>query len=234
MARVPEGFLIHENLSDRVYKTVRELIVNQAFPPGSKIKIDQLCRDLGVSRTPITEALRRLETEGLLESVPRHGVFVLNYSVERIEHLFVVREVLEGAAARSAAEQVDSERVELLRGTVSRLAEAVSRMNVELYTRTTLEFHNNVVAAANNVILSRFLENVYSQILVLRLQRLHTLHDVPRLDLSLADHREIFEAVSRRDPDGAERAARKHARRLLEDLRSSGVGTAGVPQSRPM
>lgn len=93
-------------------------------------------------------------------------------------------------------------------------------MDIERYTRCTLDFHNQVVTAARNDVLSRYLENVYSQIFVLRLQRLFTLHDRPRLEASLADHREIFEAIAAHDPDRAEAIERHHARRLLEDVLS--------------
>ena len=220
MKRLPIESLVHEKLSDRVYKTLRDLIVGQLFSPGAKLRIEQLCRELGVSRTPVSEALRRLEADGLLESIPRHGMFVLNYSLERIRSIFVVREALEGAAARCAAVQATPEDLDVLKAGVARLEDAVRATDIERYTRCTLDFHNHVVTAARNDVLSRYLENVYSQILVLRLQRLFTLHDRLRLEASLADHREIFDAIAAHDPDRAEVIARHHARRLLEDVLS--------------
>ena len=76
--------IVHEGLGDRVCRTVRDLILGQLFPPGSKLNIEQLCRELRVSRTPVWEAMRRLESEGLVETVPRQGVFALNFRVERV------------------------------------------------------------------------------------------------------------------------------------------------------
>src|SRR5262247_137855 len=80
--------LIHESLGERVYKSLRDLILSQAYPPGSKLNVEQLCKNLGVSRTPVWDAMRRLETEGLVSTVARHGVFVLNYGADKVRDLF--------------------------------------------------------------------------------------------------------------------------------------------------
>jgi len=82
---------LHESLGERVYRTVRDLILSQVFPPGSKLNVEQICRDLGVSRTPVWDTMRRLESEGLVNTVPRHGVFVLNYGADQIRDLFAAR-----------------------------------------------------------------------------------------------------------------------------------------------
>jgi DNA-binding GntR family transcriptional regulator len=101
--------LLHESLGERVYRTVRDLILSQVFPPGSKLNVEQICRDLGVSRTPVWDAMRRLESEGLVNTVPRHGVFVLNYGADQIRDLFAVRGALEALAVRQAAENLDDD-----------------------------------------------------------------------------------------------------------------------------
>ena len=88
---------------------MRDLILSQVFPPGSKLNVEQICRDLGVSRTPVWDTMRRLESEGLVNTVPRHGVFVLNYGADRIHDLFMVRGALEALAVRQAAENLDGE-----------------------------------------------------------------------------------------------------------------------------
>src|ERR1044072_5223267 len=116
----------HESLGERVYRTVRDLILSQVFPPGSKLNVEQICRDLGVSRTPVWDTMRRLESEGLVNTVPRHGAFVVNYAArlgsggvghpaprhgvfvlncgaDQIRYLFAVRGALEALAVRQAA-----------------------------------------------------------------------------------------------------------------------------------
>src|SRR4026207_2013113 len=82
-------------VGERVYRTVRDLSLSQVFPPGSKLNVEQICRDLGVSRTPVWDTMRRLESEGLGNTVPSHGAFVLNYGADQIRDLFMVRGALE-------------------------------------------------------------------------------------------------------------------------------------------
>src|SRR5262245_40989343 len=170
MTTPPVTMLVHESLGERVYKSIRDLILSQAYPPGFKLNVEQLCRNLGVSRTPVWDAMRRLETEGLVSTVPRHGVFVLNYGPEQIRDLFSVRGALESLAARRAAESLDESSRKTLEAAVDRLTAAAQYRDVEQYSRAAIEFHDAILAAARNQVLSRLLENVYAQILVLRLR----------------------------------------------------------------
>src|SRR5215813_3620054 len=161
-ASAPRGAispLLHESLGERVYRTVRDLILSQVFPPGSKLNIEQICRDLGVSRTPVWDTMRRLESEGLVNTVPRHGVFVLNYGVDQIRDLFAVRGALEALAVRQAATGLDDGARKALAAAMESLTAAARDRDVEQYSRAAIEFHDAVLAAARNRVLSRLLEN---------------------------------------------------------------------------
>jgi len=206
--------IVHEGLGDRVYRTVRDLILGQLFPPGSKLNIEQLCRELRVSRTPVWEAMRRLESEGLVETVPRQGVFALNFRVERVVDLFAVRGALEGLAARLAASSLASQDRTALEQSHRELEAAFRASDIELYSRSAIELHNRVLAAAGNQVLGRQLENVYAQIHVLRLRSLHL---PERLETSFEEHGRIVRAVIGGDADEAEAVSRRHATRVLED-----------------
>jgi DNA-binding GntR family transcriptional regulator len=165
--------LLHESLGERVYRTVRDLILSQVFPPGSKLNVEQICRDLGVSRTPVWDTMRRLESEGLVNTVPRHGVFVLNYGADQIRDLFAVRGALEALAVRQAATQLDADGHAALEASIKEMEHAAAAGLMEQYSRAAIDFHDRVLAAARNQVLSRLLENVYAQILVLRLRSLY-------------------------------------------------------------
>lgn len=214
MTRHPVAPLMHESLGERVYRTVRDLILSQVFPPGSKLNVEQICRDLGVSRTPVWDSMRRLESEGLVNTVPRHGVFVLNYGADQIDNLFAVRGALEALAVRQAAGNADPEARAGLEHTVKQMDRSARAGEMEQYSRAAIEFHDRVLAAARNQVLSRLLENVYAQILVLRLRSLYL---PERLESSLAEHREIFETVMAGDAERGERLARAHADHVLQD-----------------
>jgi DNA-binding GntR family transcriptional regulator len=208
------AMLVHESLGERVYRSIRDLILSQAYPPGFKLNVEQLCRNLGVSRTPVWDAMRRLETEGLVSTVPRHGVFVLNYGVAQIRDLFAVRGALEALAARQAATGLDDVARKTLEVVMETLAAAARDRDVEQYSRAAIDFHDAVLAAARNRVLSRLLENVYAQILVLRLRSLYL---AERLESSLAEHAEIFAAVAAGDAERAEQLSRAHADHVLQD-----------------
>lgn len=220
----PVAPLLHESLGEQVYRTVRDLILSQVFPPGSKLNVEQLCRDLRVSRTPVWDTMRRLESEGLVNTVPRHGVFVLNYGVERIRDLFAVRGALEALAARQAAAELDDAGRATLEDVVKRMEVHARARDVEPYSRAAIEFHDGILAAARNQVLSRLLENVYAQILVLRLRSLHL---AERLEESLAEHTAIWAAVAAGDGARAEALSRAHAEHVLADaLEFTGRGGA--------
>jgi DNA-binding GntR family transcriptional regulator len=214
MPRAAIAPLLHESLGERVYRTVRDLILSQVFPPGSKLNVEQLCRDLGVSRTPVWDTMRRLESEGLVNTVPRHGVFVLNYGTDQVRDLFAVRGALEGLAVRQAARNLDEDARAGLETAMKKLERAAGMGEMEQYSRVAIEFHDRVLAAARNPVLSRLLENVYAQILVLRLRSLYL---PERVDSSVAEHRQLFEAVLAGDAERGEQLARAHADHVLQD-----------------
>jgi DNA-binding GntR family transcriptional regulator len=206
--------LLHESLGERVYRTVRDLILSQVFPPGSKLNVEQICRDLGVSRTPVWDTMRRLESEGLVNTVPRHGVFVLNYGADQVRDLFIVRGALEALAVRQAARNLDADSRAALEATMVGMERAAAAVEMERYSRAAIEFHDCVLRAARNQALARLLENVYAQILVLRLRSLYL---PERVESSVAEHRALFEAVMSGDAERGERLARAHADHVLQD-----------------
>ena len=206
--------LRHESLGERVYRTVRDLILSQVFPPGSKLNVEQICRDLGVSRTPVWDTMRRLESEGLVNTVPRHGVFVLNYGADQIRDLFMVRGALEALAVRQAARNLDADSRPALEAAMAAMEGAAATGEMERYSRAAIDFHDGVLRAARNQALTRLLENVYAQILVLRLRSLYL---PERVESSVAEHRALFDAVMTGDGERGERLARAHADHVLQD-----------------
>jgi DNA-binding GntR family transcriptional regulator len=216
---VTDGPLTHPNLGDRVYQTVRERILAQAFPPGARIRVEDFTRSLGVSRTPVLDALRRLDAEGLVATVPRQGIYVVPFTRRRAEELYAVRGALDGlaarlAAARAAAGRLDRGAVARLRALLSEQAGAVRDRDYARFSRADIEFHDAVLAASGNGTLQRTLEAIYGQILVLRLR---TLNLAERAAPSVEEHTRVVDAIDRGDPDGAEAAARAHVELVSAD-----------------
>ena len=167
-----------------------------------------------MSRTPVWDTMRRLESEGLVNTVPRHGVFVLNYGADQIRDLFAVRGALEALAVRQAAQNLDDDARGPLEAAAKEMERAAGAGEIEHYSRAAIDFHDRVLVAARNPVLSRLLENVYAQILVLRLRSLYL---PERVESSVAEHREIFEAILAGDAERGERLARAHAEHVLQD-----------------
>jgi DNA-binding GntR family transcriptional regulator len=105
-------------LSSKVYEALREMIAQHRFRPGARVNVERLSKELDVSRTPVWEAVRRLEVEGLLKYIPYRGVFMVETSLERALELYQVREALEGLAGRLAAEHVSDKLIEKMARTL--------------------------------------------------------------------------------------------------------------------
>lgn len=206
--------IAHTSLGDKVYSAVRDLILGPAFGPGAKLNVERMARDLGVSRTPVWDALRRFEAEGLVETVPRRGVYVLNFTIEKVREVYVVREAVEGLAARLAAEQMDDATLGLLKRCLEKQVRCADAGDFATYSQADIEFHDRVAAASRNQTLVRILAAIFGQILVLRLKTLN-LRD--RIRSSIAEHHRIFEGLGARDGARAEAATREHIQMVLED-----------------
>jgi DNA-binding GntR family transcriptional regulator len=100
------GKIVPVNLSERAYARIKKMITEYRFSPGSRLNVEQLARDLGTSRTPVWEAIRRLGQEGLVRNVPNRGVFLVELTPRAAIDLYTVREVLEGMAARLSVEGI--------------------------------------------------------------------------------------------------------------------------------
>ncbi len=211
--------LSHSNLGDRVYQAIREEILAQAFAPGARIRVEHFTRTLGVSRTPVLDALRRLEAEGLVSTVPRQGIYVVEFTRRRAEELYAVRGALEGlaarlAAARVAAGELDRSVIEQLRALIAEQSEGVRSGDLARFSRADIAFHSGVLSASGNETLARSLEAIYGQILVLRLR---TLNLAERAAPSVAEHTRVLRAIEAGDGAAAEAAARAHVELVSAD-----------------
>ncbi|HEX7128122.1 MAG TPA: GntR family transcriptional regulator [Thermodesulfobacteriota bacterium] len=211
--------LAHANLGEQVFRAVREAILGRAFAPGTRIRVEHFTESLGVSRTPVLDALRRLEAEGLVATVPRQGIYVVEFTRQRAEELYAVRGALEGLAARLAAARAGRGLVEAparrrLAELLDEQAAAVRDRDYARFSKADIAFHNEVLALAGNETLTRSLDAVYGQILVLRLR---TLNIAERAAPSVAEHRLVLEAIESGDAAAAETAARAHVDQVGED-----------------
>lgn len=203
------GFRRPNQVREAVYRHLKALLLSGRFAPGERLSEPLLAQELGVSRTPVREALMRLAEEGLVELVPGKGARVRAFSPEEVEEVYGVRALLEGEAAREAA----------LRATPWELAElearlrAIDEAGAEDYPeqmRRDLEFHRALVRLSGNKTLFRLYEDLLSSLALVR----SALPNLSQEEATRREHWAILEALRRRDPEGARRAVEAHVGRF--------------------
>jgi GntR family transcriptional regulator, rspAB operon transcriptional repressor len=202
----------HENLDDKIYARLKALIADGTLAPGERILQEKLAREMGVSRTPLVNALKRLGQERLVEWVSRRGIYVKRFTMREMAQLFEVREGLEPIAARLAATRIAPDEVKMFKRMFDGFSTKPSAADLRRYLKCDREFHWRLVALTENPHLAAAMESVNMMISAYQV-------GVPRsLAESLPEHRAILEALSRRDPDASEAAMRVHIRRSVERL----------------
>lgn len=207
-------------LAARAYAQVRDAILEGEHLPGEVLFETHLAGRLGMSRTPVREALQLLAREGFVEIIRNRGYLVSRLSIEDVRELFELRECLEGLATRSAALRVSDRQIAELQDIYQRYARA---QRWDAWLRIGTEFHDRILALAGNARLAGILGALNAQIGLTRLTQLRDVRG--RRAEALVEHRAILDAICARDAEGAERYARAHVRRSSEaTLRAFSAG----------
>lgn len=192
---------------DRAYEEVRTAIVAGKFAAGDRLVEEDLAAAIGVSRTPVREALRRLAGDGLVEYVPNRGAHVAAWSEQDLREIFGLRALLEGHAARMAASAAEPDDVEALRGLVAAMKSATADGDLDELARLNDEFHHRVMSLAGNARLTAMVEGLVQMPLVQRTFRRYSKADLRR---SMTHHGELVDALEQGDPAWAEAIMRSH------------------------
>jgi DNA-binding GntR family transcriptional regulator len=191
--------------SELVYQKLRNAIASGELAPGQRVMELEVAEWLNVSRTPVREALRRLESDGMLEVEPRTGLVVSSITREAMLELYVMREVLESTAARLCTERASEVEIMALEELTKR--EERAQADYEALVRLNRLFHDTIHRAAHNRYLEKSLSAVNDSMCLLGKSQML----IPaRAKEARAEHAELFNAIRTRDADGAERIARKH------------------------
>jgi DNA-binding GntR family transcriptional regulator len=220
---------VSTTLTERVYATIKEAILELRIKPGSPLVEDELARQLGTSKTPVRDALLALERDGLVTKIPYKGTYVSEVSVRDATEIFELRAVLEGLATRLAAlsfSAADAAQAEQL---LDAADEARARGDRDMASRYGAQFHKLILHRADNQRLPLILENLEEQLR--RLRRVSD-HIGGRLEKSAQEHREILAALRRGDPQAAEATMRDHLQSVVGDFRQP-AEAAALPQPLP-
>ena len=209
----------------QVYDALRDAIVNGRLKAGDRIIEDRICSELGVSRSPIREALRRLEGEGLVTILPRQGAVVAELTDQDGANLFAVREVLEGLAARQAALHIAPAELSALERICVDMERAIASKEVTSIVELNTLFHDSIILASKNRWIKELVAGIKTQIR--RIYR-SSIEAPDRAAESLAEHRSIVEALKQGDAQRAENLAREHVLRARQ-----AAPHARVPETKP-
>lgn len=206
-----QGGIQTESIQAQVIKRLRDMILDGDLAPGDSLSETSLAESFGVSRTPIREALKQLETEGLIEVRPRVGTFVSVLSRRDLTELFQVKEIIEGAAARLMALRGNIPELVALERNIRDSERAVAQGATEKYVRLVHEFHTLIVAGADNLKLQAHYRILMNQLVYERLVRT-SLGRPGRLVESETEHEQILRLIEAKDAYNAERVTREHVR----------------------
>lgn len=201
------------SLGERAYRRLRDSIVDGALAPGARISERGLATALGISAQPVREALRRLEQDGMVVTLPRRGTVVAEFGPERLGELGLIRAALEGVSAALAAERLTAAGLAELGEVVATMRRATTVADIEALAEANERFHALLRAATGNAFLVRSLEalRAYDP-----LGRPRALGSTPReLPRALREHVGILAALQKRDPTLAEARMRAHVLRSL-------------------
>ncbi|MCL6499428.1 MAG: GntR family transcriptional regulator [Firmicutes bacterium] len=213
--------------SRAVYEWVVAAIRSGRLRPGDPLREEQLARQLRCSRTPVREALQRLRAEGYLERGRRRGLAVAEPTQEELLDLCVVRETLEGLAARLAARGITTSEVYFLEELCEDMERALQQDDLHALARLNAEFHAVIWRAARNRYLARELQRIW---LLITRQPVTTLSYPGRAREALAEHRALLDAIRVGDADRAEQLARQHmARAQMIRMRIAAGHTLAQP-----
>ena len=205
----PVGFARPNLVRDEVYDHIKTEILTGKLSSGERLGEIALAERLGVSRTPVREAVQRLVQDGLVEVEANKGARVRALSIAQIEETYAVREALDGLAARLAAEHRTDADLNRMRDALDKLETSPSGAYLE-QVGIDLEFHAAIAGASRNTVLDGVLRGISET--VTRVKQLT--RETNQTKETRTDHHAILTAIQKRDPDAAERTARVHVRRF--------------------
>lgn len=198
----------HQTLREKILETIRESILKGQLKPGEKVAEPELAERFGISRTPIREAFRQLESEGYLTVIPRKGAVVTALSERAVEEFYAIKSILEGYAAQMAAENMADKDIEKLEAINQKLQELADEGDVKTFFRVHNEFHEVFIRAAGN---EKLLELINQLMLKFNRFRLASLSLPGRMEISVKEHEKIIKAFKRKDGSQADNLVRKTA-----------------------
>ena len=203
-------------LKEQAYHALRKMIMSHRFSAGKWINVERLAKELGVSRTPVWQALKDLEKQGLVVYVPQRGMRMARMTPNMAMDLYEVRGVLEGLAAKLAAEKMDDDTLLRMETVLRKQASIVGSEDLLAYSSSDFDFHSLIYESTGNWLLKETLDNIKGRSRPLLCNIFPILSDLHQ------DHIEVLEALRSKDGNRAEKAMFEHNQRMRRCIEASG------------
>jgi DNA-binding GntR family transcriptional regulator len=218
----------HLTLREKILETIRDAISSGALKPGERVAEPDLAERFGISRTPIREAFRQLESEGYLTVIPRKGAVVISFSSKEVDEFYAIKSILEGYAAHRACKNLTEKEIDKLSSINEKLRQLAEEGDIKHFFKIHNDFHELFRKAADNQKLDEMISG-----LVEKFQRLRyaSLSKPGRMKISVLEHAKIIEAFRTRNAELAEQLVRKNAEyggRVLMEAGEFGVPLSGA------
>lgn len=198
----------HQTLREKILESIRDAILKGTLRPGERVSEPELAERFGISRTPIREAFRQLESEGYLVVIPRKGAVVASLSERDVEEFYSIKSILEGYAARMAAERMAPRDIERLEAINEKLEQIAAAGDIKAFFRVHNEFHDLFIKASGNDKLGELINQL---MLKFNRLRLASLAQPGRMGISVQEHRKIIDAFRKHDGELADNLVRRTA-----------------------
>src|SRR5580704_12807846 len=204
--------------ADRAYAALKEAILSlDVYERPDQVRLDEraLANDLGISRTPVREAMAQLEREGFVRSVPRRGIYVVRKTRAEVVELMTAWAALESMAARLITIEASDAEIATLRAMFATFENGRLHAKLDEYSEVNIEFHQTIIRMSRNRVLIDLAANLFAH---MRMIRRKTIGERDRADRSISDHMNIIRAIESRDTARAEELVRNHALGLAEHV----------------
>ncbi|MGZ5835579.1 MAG: GntR family transcriptional regulator [Xanthobacteraceae bacterium] len=204
--------------ADRAYTALKGVIVSlNVYDQPDRVRLDerQLAQELGISRTPVREAMAQLEREGFVRSVPRRGIYVVRKTRSEVIDMITAWAALESMAARLICTVASDKEIATLRSMFAKFDNGEIHARLDEYSDANIEFHQAIIRMSRNVVLIDLAENLFTH---MRMIRRKTIGEEDRADRSIHDHMNIIKALEARDVARAEELVRAHALGLADHV----------------
>ena len=211
------------SLRGRVFHKLREDILNGIYEEHEELREMTISEEMGVSRTPVREALRQLELEGLVQIIPNKGAYVIGITPKDVMDIYMIRSLLEGLCAKWACEYITREQMEEMEENVYLAKFHAQKGHLEQLAELDNRFHDIMYEACNSKMLEHMLKDYHQYVLRVRKK---TLNDVNRGTASNEEHEQIMEAIREKNGEKAEMLANRHMINAYNNMVKNGLQAA--------